>query len=255
MYNKKKHHGSGQVKPHYHRDEGGSAPAPSENPGQKPVNPPRSGSQDSADRKPGSQNNPPRPPAEGNRPRPGDNNANEAGLSRREQKNRNYWRNRRKKNRPQSGGERTGQQPQSPQSGNIQNRAPRQPEPRPEPPREPVVLPDDIQTLEPLQDSILEFKPAVSGEETEAKVICPICEQVIQHLSTAIWHKEHAIPAHFDCVLKELVQTYQEQLGKHRRIYYIGKGQFAIVKETFDKRGQLKSYQIIERIPYEHSEA
>ncbi len=286
MYNKKKHHESSQAKPHYHRDENGteiqSRPeTPRPESGQKTEgNPSGQGNRDNQRRNnfPPRNNRPPRP--EGSQNRPGDRPAaaqptsqaqggspSEGGESRREQKNRNYWRNRRNKKR----GDRTqGQNASSGQLGNqpnpqnqsqnqnrnIQNNQQRpQPQPqRPEPPREPVILPDDIQTLEPLEASILEFKPGET-EEGPAKVICPICEQAVQSLSTAIWHKEHGTPAHFDCVVKELVQTHKDSLGKHRRIYYIGKGQFAIVKETFDKRGQLKTYQVMERIPYEHTES
>ncbi len=81
--------------------------------------------------------------------------------------------------------------------------------------------------------------------------VCPICEAPIRNVLTAIRHKESGNLAHFDCIIKVIRTENTEKLGKHRRIYYIGAGNFAIVRERYDKRGRLRNYHIIERISYE----
>lgn len=81
--------------------------------------------------------------------------------------------------------------------------------------------------------------------------ICPVCNEPIRSVLTAIRHKESGQLAHFDCIVKDIRAASGDKLGKHRKIYYIGAGNFAIVRERYDKRGRLRSYHIIERISYE----
>jgi hypothetical protein len=82
-------------------------------------------------------------------------------------------------------------------------------------------------------------------------VICKICGMPIRNHYTAIRRKISDELTHFDCALRELSRENSPKLGKYKRIYYVGSGDFAIVKEFFDKRGHLKSYEILEKINYE----
>lgn len=83
---------------------------------------------------------------------------------------------------------------------------------------------------------------------------CPVCNSVIKNVTIAIKHRDSGEPAHFDCVLKQLRIENQDKMGKKRKVYYVGGGEFAIVKEKFDKRGRLKSYHVLERLSYEKRE-
>ena len=56
---------------------------------------------------------------------------------------------------------------------------------------------------------------------------CPICNQSVKFLLTAISFGEENKPAHFDCVLKMLAE--KESLGPREKISYIGNGNFAVV--------------------------
>jgi hypothetical protein len=89
-------------------------------------------------------------------------------------------------------------------------------------------------------------------EEPSTDVQCKICNMPIRNHYTAIRRKESGELSHFDCVLRELSKENLPKLGKFKRIYYIGSGDFAIVKEFYDKRGHLKNYEIIEKINYEN---
>lgn len=85
-------------------------------------------------------------------------------------------------------------------------------------------------------------------------VNCPICNMPIRNQYTAMHQQNTSELVHFDCVLRELSKEHNAKLGRARKIYYIGAGSFAIVKELFDKRGQFKNYEIIEKINYEPRE-
>ena len=56
---------------------------------------------------------------------------------------------------------------------------------------------------------------------------CPLCNQSVKFLLTAISIGEDNSPAHFDCVLKQISET--EKLGPKEKITYIGNGNFAVV--------------------------
>ncbi|MCX7820771.1 MAG: hypothetical protein N2258_03755 [Brevinematales bacterium] len=90
-----------------------------------------------------------------------------------------------------------------------------------------------------------------SEEKGETISECPICKAPIKSIYTAIRHKDSDQLVHFDCAIRELVREYKHKLGKNLRIYYVGAGDFAIVREIYDKKGFLKTYEIIERIEYE----
>jgi len=57
--------------------------------------------------------------------------------------------------------------------------------------------------------------------------VCPICNQSVKYLLTAISVGEDNKPAHFDCVLKKIAE--EENLEPREKISYIGNGNFAIV--------------------------
>lgn len=88
-------------------------------------------------------------------------------------------------------------------------------------------------------------------ETTDNQALCPICNYPIKKFYTTVRHPGKDMLVHFDCALRELFQQYKNRLAKDERIYYIGAGRFAIVKEIRDKRGNVKNYQIIEKIEYE----
>lgn len=56
---------------------------------------------------------------------------------------------------------------------------------------------------------------------------CPICNQSVKFLLTAISIREDNRPAHFDCVLKSIAES--EKLGPKEKIIYVGNGDFAVV--------------------------
>lgn len=97
--------------------------------------------------------------------------------------------------------------------------------------------------------------PAAESAASAGEVTCMICNMPIRNHYTAIRRKVPEGLSHFDCVLRELSRENSPKLGKFKRIYYVGSGDFAIVKEFFDKRGHLKSYEILEKINYENNEA
>lgn len=79
--------------------------------------------------------------------------------------------------------------------------------------------------------------------------VCPICEQNIRDILTAISITEAKVPAHFDCVLKQIAQT--EELQAREKVVYLGKGEFGIVKF---RGGTSTKFVIRKRIPFEQVE-
>ena len=78
---------------------------------------------------------------------------------------------------------------------------------------------------------------------------CPLCKQNIRDILTAIAVTEAKLPAHFDCVLKNISQS---EVCEHReRIVYLGKGEFGIIKF---KGGNSNKFVIRKRIAYEQAE-
>ncbi len=195
-------------------------------------------------------------------------------------KNKRWRRFRGKKNRPQGSHQQNQQNPQNQQNQRPQQKPsfrPGQPG-RPTPPQgpknppvgpEPIkrsqaheVLPPDYKLPEDLDVPSYTFSEATSpaaqsapvgSEDTSEKNqnICPLCNYPIKKFYTTVRHPSHDQLVHFDCALREIFQQYKTKLAKDQRIYYIGAGRFAIVKEIRDKRGNVKSYQIIEKIEYE----
>lgn len=67
---------------------------------------------------------------------------------------------------------------------------------------------------------------------------CPICNQSVKFLLTAISVGEDNRPAHFDCVLKQITET--EELGPKEKVTYIGNGNFAVVSGKIGKDLKIK---------------
>ncbi len=79
---------------------------------------------------------------------------------------------------------------------------------------------------------------------------CPICEQPVRDVLTAIAVSSDGTPAHFDCVLKKL--SKDEELRNREKICYIGGGSFGIVK--FDNPQDTRRFTIRKRIQFEEKE-
>jgi hypothetical protein len=76
---------------------------------------------------------------------------------------------------------------------------------------------------------------------------CPICDKPIRELISAISYKENNVPAHFDCVLREIRKN--EELAANEKICYLGKGSFGII--AFRNPSSPIKFLIRKRIQYE----
>jgi hypothetical protein len=79
---------------------------------------------------------------------------------------------------------------------------------------------------------------------------CPVCERMVQELTSAITHTESGQPAHFDCIMKKIEQA--EGVGANERLCYLGKGSFGILR--FQKNAGNIPFIIRKRIQYENLE-
>ncbi len=79
---------------------------------------------------------------------------------------------------------------------------------------------------------------------------CPICEQPVRDVLTAIAVSSDGVPAHFDCVLKKL--SREEELRNKEKICYIGGGSFGIVR--FDNPQDTRNFSIRKRIQFEQKD-
>lgn len=130
------------------------------------------------------------------------------------------------------------------------NPRPADPFPKRHPANPPAAAPSEpFQSLNPNIDP-----NDVPNPEGQPVKICQICNMPIRSVNTSVRHKVSKEPVHFDCALRELSKEFNSKLGRFKKIYYIGAGNFAVVKEIFDRRGHLKSYEVLERIPYEEKE-
>jgi len=77
--------------------------------------------------------------------------------------------------------------------------------------------------------------------------VCPVCGQNVRDILTAISFGAEKVPAHFDCVVKELAG--KEELKNKEKIVYLGKGEFGVVKFKGNSGGK---FEIIKRIPMEN---
>jgi hypothetical protein len=183
-----------------------------------------------------------------NRPQQQGGGNNDRNRNNRDQQNRNVRPEDRRgggNDRNRGGGERSGQDRNrgndNRRQGQDRNRVRDQ---RNNPPRPRFLSLEEIEKLEN------ETLPQI----TEASPVCPICNLPIRNVFTAIRQKESKTLCHFECVLTELNKEFTPKLAKGKQIYYVGAGQFALVREVTDKRGNLRTYEILERIPYEVKE-
>ena len=88
-------------------------------------------------------------------------------------------------------------------------------------------------------------------QEVKAReVICPICNEPITDIASAIADKKTGKPAHFDCILNTVREG--EKLGENEKIYYIGQGRFAVL--CFDNPRDQRHFTIKKIIEYENKE-
>lgn len=77
--------------------------------------------------------------------------------------------------------------------------------------------------------------------------ICPICNQPITEIASAITKKGETTPTHFDCAHQELLKT--EKLGPGEKLIYIGQGRFGVV--FFENPHDMKHFTIRKIIEWE----
>ena len=78
------------------------------------------------------------------------------------------------------------------------------------------------------EDNDAELKRQQSIIDLKARqTICPVCNQLISDVSSAITDKSSGKPAHFDCVLNNV--SKDEKLGENEKIAYIGQGRFGVL--------------------------
>lgn len=77
---------------------------------------------------------------------------------------------------------------------------------------------------------------------------CSLCGKVIQEMGSAIAFGTEHLPAHMECVIKNLEE--RENPGPSEKILYIGAGNFALVRE---KEGS--SMEILRKIPVESKDS
>ena len=124
----------------------------------------------------------------------------------------------RPRGRPSGGNQRGNQSPQ----GRARPQKGRAPEPqRPVEPAIPIVLPD-----------------------------CPVCGKQVRELASALTHRVARQPAHFECVLRELLDS--NEIAPEEKICYLGGGSFGILE--FRPPGGPTRFVIRKRIQYEEKE-
>lgn len=82
------------------------------------------------------------------------------------------------------------------------------------------------------------------------EIICPICNQPINDIASAIADKASGNPAHFDCVLNQIKSS--EPVGENEKISYIGQGRFAVL--YFENPRDQRHFTIKKVIEYEDKE-
>ncbi len=81
--------------------------------------------------------------------------------------------------------------------------------------------------------------------------VCPLCNKELREISSAIIERETKLPAHFDCVLKQLNDS--EPAGANEQYCYLGNGVFAVIKmQPQGQKGQ--AFTILRKIEYEKEE-
>lgn len=82
------------------------------------------------------------------------------------------------------------------------------------------------------------------------EVICPMCNQPITEIASAINDKASGKPAHFDCVLTKVKES--EPTGENEKISYIGQGRFAVL--YYENPRDQRNFSIKKIIEWENRE-
>lgn len=101
-----------------------------------------------------------------------------------------------------------------------------------------------------LQKEIAEQESAIREFKANAPV-CEVCGEPILEISNAINHRTSGKPVHFDCVIKQLVES--EKPGPNDRVTYIGQGKFAVLH--FENPHDMKHFTILKTIEWESRES
>lgn len=80
-------------------------------------------------------------------------------------------------------------------------------------------------------------------EYKNKQIICPLCNEVIDDMSSSMADKNTGEPIHFDCALEEASKN--EKLKDNERFTYIGQGRFAVL--SFEDPRDMRHFKI-ERI-------
>lgn len=97
------------------------------------------------------------------------------------------------------------------------------------------------------QEQIRADEEAIRQFKTSNQPICPICNQPITDMSSAITRKGQETPSHFDCAHQEALK--EEKLGPGEKLIYIGQGRFGVV--FFENPHDTKHFQIRKIIDWE----
>lgn len=76
---------------------------------------------------------------------------------------------------------------------------------------------------------------------------CSICGKAVEDVYSAVTYD--SAPAHFDCIIKKV--EAEETLGPKEKVWYIGKGTFAVVEVVSEKTNE---FVIKKRIDFEDPE-
>ncbi len=90
------------------------------------------------------------------------------------------------------------------------------------------------------------YKVDKKKEEKPSFSICPICSKEVKDRLTAIKEKTTKEDAHFNCITSKIKKSFD--IKNKDKIYYIGGGRFALVKEKRFKNRF--SFTIKEKINY-----
>ena len=101
---------------------------------------------------------------------------------------------------------------------------------------------EDVEGEKQKQKAIQEIKAR--------QVICPVCNQPINDIASAIADKKTGKPAHFDCILNSIKES--EPVGENEKISYIGQGRFAVL--YFENPRDQRHFTIKKIIEYEDKE-
>ncbi|MCX7038916.1 MAG: hypothetical protein NT005_07260 [Spirochaetes bacterium] len=79
---------------------------------------------------------------------------------------------------------------------------------------------------------------------------CPVCSKPVRELAAALTHRPTGVPAHFECIMKELRDA--NELSPQEKLCYLGGGTFGILQ--FKPSGGVNRFTIRKRIPYEEKD-